>query len=133
MRGWSSIIVGVALLALAAWCHLANISSGGVIFFGLAGAFLLFRGFQGVEITEAGDPTALGEFISNPAEALVEAATDQAGEWMSNRKADSPDQAVPFDADAALARYMANRPQGLPEAAPAAAPPPVRGFGRKGL
>lgn len=136
MRGWSSILVGLGLLALAAWSHIADFFSGATISFGIAGAFLIYRGLQGVGVTEAGDPMALGDFISNPAGSLVEAAAEQAEEWV-NEKRKSParktsvDEPPQFDADAALARYMANRPAPPPAAVEAA--PPARGFGRKGL
>ena len=134
MRGWSSILVGVALLGIAAWAHLTGMFSGAAIVFGLPGAFLVYRGFQGVEILDAGDPTALGDFISNPAEALVDAAVDKGGEYLSGRRKVGSDEpsGEAFDADAALARYMANRPASAPPLAVEAVPP-VRGFGRKGL
>ena len=137
MRGWSSIVVGVALLGLAAWAQMMSIHSGVAISFGLAGAFLIFRGFQGAEITEAGDPTALGDFISDPAGALVDAAVDKADERSTARRAAAGASALAdapsdFDPDAALARYMANRPPPQPEAA-VDVPAPARGFGRKGL
>ncbi|MGZ8997778.1 MAG: hypothetical protein ACXW2T_02875 [Allosphingosinicella sp.] len=135
MRGWSSIVVGLALLALAAWAHLTNLFSGVAITFGIAGAFLIYRGLQGVEVTSAGDPTALGDFISNPAEALVEAAAEQAEGWLTQKRKtaveDSTDGSGRFDADAALARWMANRPQSPTAAVEVSRPVP--GFGRKGL
>ena len=133
MRGWSSILVGVALLGIAAWTHFTGMFSGAAILFGLPGAYLIYRGFQGVEIMDAGDPTALGDFISNPAEALVDAAVEKGDEWMTERRkaaADAPAEPA-FDADAAIARYMANRPQDPVPAVQTSQP--VRGFGRKGL
>jgi hypothetical protein len=108
--------------------------------FALAGAFLVYRGFQGVEVHEAGDPTALGDFISNPAEALVDAAVDKADDLRTERRkaavaarSAAVDESLSgFDADAALARYMANRPEvGSVGAETTAAA--VRSFGRKGL
>jgi hypothetical protein len=131
MRGWSSIFVGLTLLALAACAHLAGLNQGVAISLGLAGAFLIYRGLQGAGVTEAGDPTALGDFISNPAGSLIEAATGQAEEWLAERRKAPAEESPRFDADAALARYMANRPQSQPAALQPS--PPVRGFGRKRL
>ncbi len=133
MRGWSSIVIGILLLALAAWAYATDFFSAAAIPLGLAGAFLIYRGLQGIEVMEAGDPTALGDFISNPAGALVEAAAEKAEEHLTAKRKTAIDDASEepaFDVDAALARYMANRPQALPAAE---APPPTRGFGRKGL
>jgi hypothetical protein len=131
MRGWSSIIVGLALLALAACASLAGLFLGATITLGLAGAFLIYRGLQGVGVTDAGDPTALGDFISNPAGSLIEAATGQAEEWLAEKRKAPAEEPPRFDADAALARYIANRPAPPPQAGQAS--PPVRGFGRKRL
>ena len=133
MRGWSSILIGTLLLALAAWAYVTDFYSAAAIPLGLAGAFLIFRGLQGVEVTEAGDPTALGDFIANPAGALVDAAAEKAEERLTaKRKAaiDAAREEPAFDVDAALARYMANRPQHLLAVED---PQPARGFGRKGL
>ena len=54
------------------------------------------------------------------------------------RKSEPEEQGPVFDADAALARYLENRPADLPPIVPPVAPPiaesaPRRGFGRKGL
>jgi hypothetical protein len=136
MRGWSSLLVGSVLLALAAWLQWTGLSSAAAITCGLAGAFLIYRGFQGLEVTEAGDPTALGDFISDPAGALVEAAAEKVEvrlrESRKTRAGDSSDElSTGFDADAALARYMANRPAAAAAAGETA--PAARGFGRKGI
>ncbi len=136
MRGWSSIVVGSGLMVLAVWAHLTSFFSAAAIPIGLAGVFLVYRGLQGVEVADAGDPTVLGDFISNPAEALVEAAAEKAEEWLTERReteASGPysDGQAQFDADAAFARYMANR-----EKSPSPSPEALRpspGFGRKGL
>jgi hypothetical protein len=131
MRGWSSIIVGLVLLALAASAHLAGLFPAAAVTLGLAGAFLIYRGLQGIDVTDAGDPTALGDFISNPAGSLIEAAAGQAEEWLAEKRKAPPEEPPRFDADAALARYIANRPASPPQAVQTS--PPVRGFGRKRL
>ena len=131
MRGWSSILIGLGLLALAVGAYLTGGFSGATFAFGTASAFLIYRGCRGIGVTAAGDPTALSDFVSNPAGALVDAATEQAEEWLTERRKAPVDEQPEFDADAALARYMANRPAYQP--AVAEAPPTVRGFGRKGL
>ena len=127
MRGWTSILFGFLLLALAVWSFSADGLGSSALLCGAAAAFFFFRGSQGLSVGEAGDPTALVDFVTNPADAIVDAATDQLAEWMR-----SDDQTVAageqpgFDADAVIARYLAQR-----EAQPAA--PAPRGFGRKGL
>lgn len=130
MRGWSSIVVGVGLLALAFWAFRWGVSSGAVILFFTAGLFLVFRGWQGLGVAEAGDPTALVDFVSNPGDAIVDAVVDQAAEWLNDKNGKQADEKPAFDADAAFARYMAARPA-TPAVETQAAP--VRGFGRKGL
>lgn len=130
MRGWSSMFMGLTLLAVAACAHLAGLS-GAAITLGLAGAFLIYRGLQGVSVTDAGDPTALGDFISNPAGSLIEAATGQAEEWLAEKRKGPAEEPPRFDADAAFARYIANRPSSPPQAVQAS--PPARGFGRRRL
>ena len=131
MRGWSSILVGSGLLAPAARAYLTGGFNGAALTFLTAGAFLIYRGCRGIGITAAGDPTALADFVSNPAGALVDAATDQAEEWLTEKRKPSVDEPSEFDAEAAFARYMANRPVCQPAAAEAS--PPMRRFGRKGL
>jgi hypothetical protein len=130
MRGWSSIVVGVGLLALAFWAFQWGVSSGAVILFFTAGLFLVFRGWQGLGVTQAGDPSALADFVSNPGAAIVDAVVDQAGEWLTDKNGKQADEKPAFDADAAFARYMAARPATSAVETQAA---PVRGFGRKGL
>lgn len=134
MRGWSSIVAGLGLLALAAGAYVFGGLTGTAMTFGIAGAFLVFHGCRGIGVSDAPDPTALTDFISNPAGSIVEAAAEQAGEWLTvKRKPAAADELPKFDADAALARYMANRPESPPSPPVLEAAPPVRGFGRKGL
>ena len=129
MRGWSSILVGSGLLAFAAWAYLKDGFGEAAIISLTAGAFLIYRGCRGVGVTT--DPMAVADFVSDPAEALAEAAADQAGEWLTGKCKTSADEPPQFDADAAFARYMANRPACPPPAVEAS--PPARSLGRKGL
>ncbi len=131
MRRWSSIVVGTGLLGFSFWAFQKDGYSGTALLFFTAGMFLVFRGWQGLGVTEAGDPIALADFVSDPAEAIVDAAVDRAGEWLNDKDGRQAEEKPGFDVDAAFARYMANRP--ATAAAETQAPPPVRGFGRKGL
>ena len=129
MRGLSSLLVGTFLLSLGAWLFVMGGYNSIVLLLVSAGLFLLVRGLQGLGIAEAGDPTALADFVTDPADAIVDCAFDKAGEWMEEKKRKDVADPPGFDADAAFARYMAQRPELMPEQAPQAA----RGFGRKGL
>ena len=127
MRGWTSMLVGFLLLAVAVWWFTVDGLGSSALLCGAAAAFFFFRGAQGLDVGEAGDPTALVDFVTDPADAIVDAATDQVAEWMrsDDQKATAGEQPG-FDANAVIARYLAQR-----EAQPAA--PAPRGFGRKGL
>ena len=139
MRGWSSIVVGFLLLGVGyLWFAMGGLGSS--IFCVGAAAFFFFRGAQGLTANEAGDvgdASAVIEFVSNPAEAIVDTATDRLADWF---KGDEPKPVAPepataessgFDPDAIVARYLAQR--GPEPAGAAAAQAPPRGFGRKGL
>jgi hypothetical protein len=127
MRGWTSMLVGFLLLAVAVWSFTADGLGSSALLCGAAAAFFFLRGAQGLGAGEAGDPTALVDFVTDPADAIVDAAADQVAEWMGsdNQKGTAGEQPR-FDADAIIARYLAQR-----EAEPAA--PVPRAFGRKGL
>ena len=135
MRGWTSIAVGFLLLALAVWTYSFDGFGSLTLFCGVAAVFLFVRGAQGVSVGDSGDPTALIEFVTNPADAIVDSATDRFTDWMQGDKATPQASTVAeqpgFDADAAIARYLAQR-ETEPADAPAS-PAPHRGFGRKGL
>jgi hypothetical protein len=147
MRGWSAIFVSFLLLALAVWSFAWDGFSSSTLMCAVAGAFIFFKGAQGMGIREVGDPLAVIDFVKNPADAIVDSASDRLADWLGDRKAaEEPakstsvnhrqalvdwlhdrDEPAAFDPDAAIARYMENRePQ--PESAA-----PIRGFGRKGL
>ena len=129
MRGWSSFFVGFLLLGVAYWSYSADGFGTSTLMCGAAAAFCFFCGANGRAVSENGDPTAVIDFIKDPADAIVDSATDRLAEWMGERKTveDKPG----FDPDAALARYMENRVEnpGVPPEGHA----PMRSFGRKGL
>ncbi|WP_310468819.1 hypothetical protein [Sphingomonas sp.] len=139
MRGWSSILIAFFLLALAYWSYAASGLGSSTMAFGAAGAVFFVRGAYGLsarEAGDAGDTTAIIEFVTNPAGAIVDSATDKLGDWLQSDDkkpaADAAPEQPKFDPDAALARYLENRAPAPAAAAPEAAAPP-RGFGRKGL
>jgi hypothetical protein len=132
MRGVTSILAGFALLGLALWAFWGEGASKSALAFAAGGAFLLVRGWQGLGITKAGDFMSPMSFIQNPARAIVDSAIDAAGELIEEKRKTKleAEEASSFDPDAALARYMANRPEPPVGAEPA---PARRSFGRKGL
>lgn len=142
MGGLTSILGGLVLLAIAVWFYISGGGFSASTLALLVGAAVLFlRGAQGRSLTEAGDVTAPMDFVANPADAIVDAVAERVAGVVPGRTgrkvAEVPDSPK-FDADAALARYLENRPPDLPPIAPplaqpSAEPAPRRGFGRKGL
>ena len=127
MRGWTSFAVGFLLLGIAYWSFATDGFGASTLLCGAAAAFFFFRGAQGQELDPNGDPTAVVDFVSDPAEAIVDTVTDRLGEWLGE---DRTEQVKEFDPDAAVARYLAQR--GTEPAAAPVSPQPYRGFGRKG-
>ena len=141
-------MAGFLLLGVAYWSFATDGFGGSMLMCAAAAAFFFCRGAQGQELDTTGDPTAVIDFVRDPAEAIVDTATDRLGDWLGeNRKAkEEPadgtvanhrqalanwlhdrDEPAAFDPDAVIARYMENRePQ--PESAA-----PIRTFGRKGV
>lgn len=139
MRGWSAIFVGFLLLGLAVWSFAWDGFSSSTLICATAAAVIFFRGAQGMEINEVGDPLAVIEFVRNPADAIVDSATERLSDWLDDRPNSTGANQGGFDPDAVLDRYLAQRGPD-PVAAPAAvsavaatSPAPPRGFGRKGL
>ena len=138
MRGVSSTVVGVGLLSLAVW-DVTRSGGGMTTMFIAAGAlYFLYRGYQGLSVTEAGDPTLPIDFVTNPRRAVIDLATQQVGSLFepaggSPQADDKPDGEKPaFDPDAIIARYMEQRAANPPPAEDLP-PPAPRTFGRKGL
>jgi hypothetical protein len=157
MRGWSAIFVSFLLLGLAVWSFAWDGFGSSTVIAAVAAVVIFFRGVQGMEINEVGDPLAVIEFVKDPADAIVDSATERFGDWLDDRKAaEEPatgtgvnhrqalvdwlhdrEEPAAFDPDATIARYIENRgaqPADAPATALApASAAPVRGFGRKGL
>lgn len=141
MGGLTSIFGGLILLAFAVWSYISGGGFDTTVLALLVGAAVLFwHGVQGRGVTQAGDIIAPMEFVKNPAEAIVDAAVERVSAAVpQRRKSWDVEEPAKFDADAALAHYMANRPADLPapppteSAPPSFDPAPRRGFGRKGL
>ena len=142
MGGLTSILGGLVLLAIAVWFYIGGGGFSASTLALLVGAAVLFlRGAQGRSLTQAGDVTAPMDFVANPADAIVDAVVERVpglGPRRAARKSEPEEDGPAFDADAALARYLENRPADLPPIVPPVAPPiaqsaPRRGFGRKGL
>jgi len=150
MRGWSSFVAGFMLLALAYWLYSLGGLGSQAIICGAAAAAFFFRGAFGREIGGGDGATGLLEFVHNPADAIVDSATDKLADLLHNdkqqaaagRAAATPTVVAPAPAapivvqpqkvvaEGAMDRYFAQRDA---ELAAAASPAPARGFGRKGL
>ena len=134
------MVAGVFVLALALWSFSWGSKSMGVAFAGGA-AILFVRGLQGRGVVQAGDTPGPIEFIRDPAGAIVDSAIDKIGDLLADKEEAKTEETKPaFDPDAAIERYLANRPESVAPAAqpsatqPSAAQPSTyRGFGRKGL
>src|SRR5688572_17701060 len=100
MRGWSSIFAGFLILAVAYWTFAADGFGSATLICAAAAAFFLLRGAQGLGVEESGDPTALIDFVTDPADAIVDSATDKLADWLRDgRPQDSAGEAK-FDPDA---------------------------------
>ena len=147
MRGWTSFVAGFLLLALAYWLYSLGGFGSEAMICGVAAAGFILQGAFGLGVGAGDNATGLVDFIQNPADAIVDSASDRLADWLGDRKAaEEPgkgtsvnhrqalvdwlhdrDEPAAFDPDAAIARYMESRePQ--PESAA-----PIRSFGRKGL
>ena len=117
-------------MALAGWIFSADGFGSSTLICAVAAGFFLIRGAQGLTVGESGDPIALIEFVTNPADAIVDSATDRVSDWLGDATAKEAPELPKFDVDAAFARYMERRPIEAPAVVSTA---PQRGFGRKGL
>ena len=130
MRGWSAIVVGFVLLALALWSFAWDGLNSSTMMVAAAAAFSFMRGAQSLGIGGVADPSALVDFAMNPAGAIVDTAADRLSDWLDDAPIPATAQPEKFDPDAVVARYVEQR--GTEPVAPMN-PAPVSGFGRKGL
>lgn len=122
-----TIGAGLVLLALAGWQLMTNGIGVNALIFGAGGLAVIVFGTMGRSL-EANRARETADFLTDPGGAIVDAATDRLGEWLGDVTQTKQEE---FDPDAAVARYMTNRP----DPAPAAAEPrrDLPRFGRKGL
>ena len=146
MHGWKHWLMGAGFFGFGAYTLLTGGSPWLVGLCVVASAYLFYRALHDQTGAPVEDLEFAVEFVRNPYDALVDQVVGQLGE-----RNDEPQQAKrpgvirsfaaelgrgrpqsepapAFDADAAIARYLANRPA-PPEPAPLARP--VQGFGRK--
>ncbi len=149
MQGWKHVLVGSGFLTFAAFQVVWGGSFWLIALPVVASAFFFFRAFTGQTGTPGADLSLAVDFIRDPLDTVLdEAAARLDGNQDEPRQprtkggvlqqfvrdlgvsADAPDKPA-FDPDAAIARYLANRPagSGVAETLPPAA---ARGFGRKG-
>jgi len=122
-----TIGAGLLLLALAFWQFVTNGVGFNALVLGAGGLAVVLFGAMGRNI-EAERAQGTADFLTDPGGAIVDAATDRLGDWLG--EATKPTQEE-FDPDAAIARYLENRPASQPE--PAEPRRYVPRFGRKGL
>ena len=135
------VVAGLFVAAIVSFLKGAYVS--GVAF--LAGAATLgWRLFQGDRSASFNDADAVMDFVKNPAGAIAGEFWDRVTQFADERNDDGQRERArgtvdkagedesSFDADAAIARYLANRPAQaeLPDPAPLRS---AGGFGRKGL
>lgn len=130
MRGLSSIIVGLLLFGIGCWLYVESGFGTTMLMFAVGGAVLFVRGCYGIDINSPDDVVAPLEFISNPADAIVDSAVDKFSDLIADRRKPTEEASSTFDPDAVIAKYLENRPAATAATAPA---PPPRGFGRKAL
>lgn len=133
MRGLTSIGAAILLMAIAGWYAMSSGLNPMSLALAAGSCVLLYRGIQGQELqTSAGDAMGTFEFVRDPGGTIVDSAVDTIGDFLKGDEKKSADEESTFDADAVIARYMANRPESAPS--PQAEAVPVRAqFGRKGL
>ena len=133
MRGLTSIGAAILLMAIAGWTFADKGVNALSLALAAGSCVLLYRGIQGQELqTSAGDAVGTFEFVRDPGGTIVDSAYDTIGDFLNRDERKPAEEESTFDADAVIARYMANRsePSPLPQAEGA----PVRAqFGRKGL
>ena len=149
MRGWSSFVAGFLLLVLAYWLYSLDGFGYQAAICGIAAAAFFLQGAFGLGVGAGEGATGLVEFIQNPADAIVDSATDKLADWFGDDQAKekaasepaktavvTPVQPILVEpakpvAPGAMDRYFAQREAEVAAAAATAAP--VRSFGRKGL
>jgi hypothetical protein len=144
MQGWQHWLMGAGFLGFAMY---TLVSGGSYWLMGLsvgASFYLFYRALHEETGAAADDLQLAVDFVRNPYDAILDEAVGQlTGEDEERPRRGEPKPGViqsliaefdtretksDFDPDAAIARYLANRPP--PEVTPLAKP--VRGFGRKG-
>ena len=134
MRGMTSTLAGLVLLAVAGWTFIHGGSTLTVVVAGGGALFLIYHGYQGLTLTEAtGDAMLPIELVTDPRGAIIDLATDRAASLIDDVRgtpAEPEEVDRSFDPDAIIARYMENR-AGDPPATDRPAPS-GRTFGRKG-
>ena len=128
MRGWSSFVAGFLLLALGYWLYSLGGFGSEAIVCGVAAAGFLLQGAFGLGVGAGDNATGLIDFIQNPADAIVDSASDRLGDWLGDRKAEGePTRGTGVNHRQALVDWLYDRDEPEPAAAaavpPAAAPP----------
>src|SRR5215210_5007198 len=87
MRGWTSFIAGFLLLAFAYWLYSLGGFGSEAMICGVAAAGFILQGAFGLGVGAGDNATGLVDFIRNPADAIVDSASDRLADWLGDRKA----------------------------------------------
>jgi hypothetical protein len=148
MHGWKHWLMGAGFFGFGTY-ELFNDGSPWLV--GLcvvASGYLFYRALTDQTGAAVEDLDLAVSFVRDPKGTLFNEAVDMLGVGEEPRREDKPgliqsligefdsreskaDASAPFDPDAVIARYLANRPAEQPVAAPEPTRPAVQGFGRK--
>jgi len=149
MHGWKHWLMGAGFFGFAIFTLMTGGSPWLVGLCVLASGYLFYRAFTDQTGAAVEDLQLAVDFVRDPRETLLDLAVDRLGGNEEAQPAkDRPgllqalmaefgpeqtrrEEPPAFDPDAAIARYLANRPVEQTAAAEPAYRPPVRGFGRK--
>ena len=148
-HGWKHWLMGAAFFGFATFKFMTGGSPWLVGLCVVAAGYLFYRAFVDQTGAAADDLQLAVDFVRDPREALLDiAAARFAGDEEEQPARERPGlmqallarfgpkeaelaEAPAFDPDAAIARYLANRPAQQPAAAEPAHRPASKGFGRK--
>ena len=151
MQGIGSVVAAILLFGVAGVGFKIGVGNEYLLLAAGVGALLFARGVMGLVTGQTLNLGNAVEFVRDPAGTIVDGVFDRLaddGDQPQNARSETPlgrlstlfgdgaevSAGKPFDADAALARYMANRPAGSPAVdIPGVQPAAKPSFGRKGL
>jgi hypothetical protein len=148
MHGWKHWLMGAGFFGFGAFTLFTDGSPWLVGLCVIASGYLFYRALTDQTGAAVEDLDLAVSFVRDPKGTMFDQAVDLLGGSEEPRREERPgllqsliaefdtregkaDEAKPFDPDAAIARYLANRPAEQPVSMPEPPRPAVRGFGRK--